>query len=120
MHTCLLPLLSCPECQAALRLAPAIASIEVESGELQCETCGRTYAVEGGIPILAPRETLDAYADRWPDGLAHEWLVGKIEDGRKRYASRGPYAIWVGAAVNIGGRVNRCECFVGRGFARLL
>jgi len=104
MHTSLLAVLCCPDCGGTLRPA-ADRGAEIEEGELRCEGCGEGYAVEGGIPILAPREDLDAYADRWPEGLAHEWLVRKIEDGRQQYAAGGPFAAWVDLAAKARGVV---------------
>lgn len=98
MHTSLLPLLCCPACRGGLQLTVPTADAEIAGGVLRCDGCGRNYEIGGGIPILAPREDLDAYADRWPDGLAHDWLVRKIEDGPRRYSFGGPFAAWVDAA----------------------
>jgi uncharacterized protein YbaR (Trm112 family) len=105
MHTSLVPLLSCPACQGELQLTVPAADAEIIGGALHCDGCGRIYEIGGGIPVLAPREDLDAYADRWPDGLAHDWLVGKIEDGPRRYAFGGPFAAWVDAAAETRGVV---------------
>jgi len=105
VHRSLLPLLCCPGCHAELQLAAPVTESEIQDGMLRCTACDRAYDVEGGIPILAPREDLDAYADRWPDGLAHEWLVRKIEDGQKRYAVGGPFAAWVDLAAKTRGIV---------------
>ncbi len=103
MHRSLLPLLCCPGCHGELQLAAPVTESEIQDGVLRCSACGRAYGIEGGIPILAPREDLDAYADRWPDGLADESLVRKIAHGREQYASGGPFAAWVDAAAQTRG-----------------
>jgi uncharacterized protein YbaR (Trm112 family) len=105
MHTSLISLLSCPACHGEVQLAVPTTEAEVIGGALHCDGCGRNYEIGGGIPVLAPREDLDAYADRWPDGLAHDWLVRKIEDGRQRYGFGGPFAAWVDAAAETRGVV---------------
>jgi uncharacterized protein YbaR (Trm112 family) len=109
MHTCLVPILSCPECGGALRLDSVDGDAEIEAGGLLCAACGRAYPIEGGIPILAPRDTLDAYADRWSwvenDGLARELLVRMIEASRQGYEGGGPFATWIDYAAKVRGLV---------------
>lgn len=39
----LLEILACPVCKTAVRL---------EGGKLVCDTCGRRYRIEDGIPIM--------------------------------------------------------------------
>jgi len=105
MHTLLLPLLCCPGCRGELRASDPPAASDLQAGTLRCMSCAATYDVEGGIPILAPREDLDSYADRWPWGLTHEYLVSRIEQGRADYAAGGPFAAWVDAAARTRGVV---------------
>src|SRR5688500_13788947 len=44
----LLEKLACPRCQTPLRSESA--------GALECTSCGRSFPVEGGIPLLFPEE----------------------------------------------------------------
>ena len=99
MHTSLLRLLCCPGCRGELRASDPPAASDLQAGTLRCTSCAAAYDVEGGIPILAPREVLEAYADRWPSGLTHEYLVSRIEQCRAEYAASGPFAAWVDAAA---------------------
>jgi len=119
MHMSLLPLLSCLECRGTLRLAAAVASPEIEDGDLRCEACGRGYPVEGGIPILAPRDVLESYADRWPSGLAREYLVSRIDQCRAEYTAGGPFTAWVDAATQTCGVVVDIATGPGRHAPRL-
>src|SRR4051812_21373263 len=49
----LVPLLRCPSCRHTLRLeAREVRSDDVLAGSLDCEGCGKSYAVDAGIPRL--------------------------------------------------------------------
>ncbi len=105
MHTSLLPLLCCPVCRGGLCASGPPAISDLQAGSLRCMSCTAAYDLENGIPILAPREDLDSYADRWPSGLAHEHLMSRIEQCRTEYTAGGPFAAWVDTAAHTRGVV---------------
>lgn len=105
MRTSLLHVLCCPDCREGLELTDPVTEPEVNEGALRCQGCGLEFRVEGGIAILGNREELARYADRWPAGLTHEFLVSKIKNGRDEYLAGGAFREWVDAAAETRGTV---------------
>jgi SAM-dependent methyltransferase len=70
----LLDLLACPDCAAALALrgAPVETEGEIVSGELECRSCSRTYAIRGGVPRLLP-QGLSTIEERTSAAFGWQW-----------------------------------------------
>ena len=55
----LLSMLCCPTCQAGALLPTAYGTEDhAPSGELRCDSCGATYPIHYGFPILIPQDSL--------------------------------------------------------------
>ncbi len=78
MRLQLLSVLACPCCGAGLKFAalemhPRLAD-DVESGELACTACPRSYPIRAGIPRLRPPENVPADAAKTRESFGWEWL----------------------------------------------
>ena len=105
MRTSLLHLLCCPSCRERLEFTDTVSDPEANEATLRCQGCGLEFQVEGGIAILGDRDEMSRYADRWPSGLTHEFLVSKIKDSRDKYLGGGVFREWVDAAAGMRGTV---------------
>jgi uncharacterized protein YbaR (Trm112 family)/ubiquinone/menaquinone biosynthesis C-methylase UbiE len=77
MKTELLQILRCPHCQSQLRLQRATDGTDVDSGELECQSCARTYPIVQGVPRMVLQDGLIA---RTREGFAYQW--SKRQSGR--------------------------------------
>jgi ubiquinone/menaquinone biosynthesis C-methylase UbiE/uncharacterized protein YbaR (Trm112 family) len=61
MRRCLVELLACPECQAALKLSEVEkeSAIRILQGTLSCSSCGQRYPIEQGVPRLIKQVAAD-------------------------------------------------------------
>ena len=62
MQTKLLELLACPTCLGKLTCVAkgTSESGEIETGNLECEQCGKSYPIKGGIPRFVPEDNYAA------------------------------------------------------------
>src|SRR5437868_5788276 len=81
MHTSLLDLIVCPECQGSFSLAPdaTMKDGEVESGTLECHA-GHRYPIVRRVPRLVQHE-LNADQARTRDSFGYEWTELYPEHG---------------------------------------
>lgn len=90
LTTEMVPLLSCPECQARLR-----ADIEnqngdkIEAGQLICDKCGNRYDIHSGIPNLVP-PTVDS-SEQWELWKQHLEGLDARRQERKNVSGRLPH-----------------------------
>lgn len=84
-----MPLLACPDCDGALRLAaldgdPRIDE-ELETGTLGCAGCGRDFPIEGFIPRLYPKGGLSRAGRRTRARFGWQWrrYPGALEEDRR-------------------------------------
>jgi SAM-dependent methyltransferase len=75
MRARLLDLVVCPVCSGALTLERGtVDGDEIIDGNLPCKSCGRTYAIERGIPRLLPsREVIPDETMRTVDRFGASW-----------------------------------------------
>ncbi len=66
----LLEILACPKCSGGLSATPA--DVDIEEGELKCDSCSAAYTVSNGIPRFVP-------ADNYAASFGYQWNLFRKE-----------------------------------------
>src|SRR6266478_4538091 len=91
MQTKLLELLACPTCLGKLTCVAkgTSESGEIETGNLECEQCGKSYPIKGGIPRFVPEDNYAAsFGYQWNRFRSQQIdSVNGTEISKKRFYS---------------------------------
>jgi SAM-dependent methyltransferase len=78
----LLDYLACPACNGHIQLASVSAEegLEIISGELQCESCGKVFPIVRGVPRFADLESVEADKQATAESFGWSWTEFSHDD----------------------------------------